>query len=238
MALRGALPWCPVASKMTGMNERELLRPTDDLVADFDRGVHMFKEFVAGCRAMNDLGPAVTVFGSARFDEDHRYYQLARKTGRALAEAGYAVITGGGPGIMEAANRGAKEAGGVSVGCTIELPVEQQANAYLDRRIDFDYFFMRKVMLLKYSSGYVCMPGGVGTMDEIFETGTLIQTGKVAQFPLVIMGYDFWEPLRAFIRDKMFGEGTVTEGEVTPLYTDTPEGAVAHIQRGQAGAVV
>ncbi len=215
---------------MGRMTEREFLSRSDDLLVDFDRAVHMFNEFVTGCRALFDLGPAVTIFGSARFDEDHRYYQLARDTGRALAEAGFTVITGGGPGIMEAANRGAKDAGGVSVGCTIVLPEEQEPNPYLDREIEFDYFFVRKVMLLKYSRAFICMPGGVGTLDEIFETGTLIQTGKVPAFPIVVMGYEFWEPLRAFLRGTMFKEGTITEGEVTPFYTDLPAEAVAHIQ--------
>ena len=212
------------------MKEREFLRRPDDLLVDFDRAVHVFHEFVSGCRALFDLGPAVTVFGSARFRPGHRYYELGRETGRALAEAGFAVITGGGPGIMEAANRGAKEAGGVSVGCTIHLPHEQQTNRYLDREIQFDYFFVRKVMLLKYSQSYVCLPGGLGTMDEIFETGTLIQTGKVPTFPIVVLGLDYWEPLREFIRDKMFGEGTLTEGEVMPFYTDEPAEAVDHIR--------
>jgi len=131
---------------------------------------------------------------------------------------------------MEAANRGAKEGGGVSVGCTIVLPHEQKTNPYLDREIAFDYFFVRKVMLLKYSSSFLCMPGGLGTLDEIFETGTLIQTGKVPTFPIVVMGVDYWDPLRAFIRDTMFAEGTLTEGEVVPYYTDSPEEAVAHIR--------
>lgn len=157
------------------MKEREFLRRPSDLLVDFDRAVHMFNEFVSGCRSLFDLGPAVTVFGSARFDYGHRYYRLARDTGRALAEAGLTVITGGGPGIMEAANRGAKDASGVSVGCNIVLPKEQAPNQYLDRSIRFEYFLVRKVMLLKYSSGFICMPGGLGTLDEIFETGTLIR---------------------------------------------------------------
>jgi len=215
---------------MTNMRERDFLRGPDDLLVDFDRAVHIFNEFVTGCRALFDLGPAVTVFGSARFDEEHRYYALARETGHALAKAGFAVITGGGPGVMEAANRGAKEAGGVSVGCTIVLPAEQEPNPYLDRVIEFDYFFVRKVMLLKYSSSFICMPGGLGTLDEIFETGTLIQTEKVPTFPIVVMGTDYWQPLRDFIRGNMFGEGTVTEGEVTPFYTDSPGEAVSYIQ--------
>jgi uncharacterized protein (TIGR00730 family) len=215
------------------MKDRELLSTSDDLLVDFDRGVRMFNEFVRGCRGLHDLGPAVTVFGSARFGEDHRYYKLARETGRALAEAGFAVITGGGPGIMEAANRGAREGGGESVGCTIVLPEEQEPNPYLDRQIEFDYFFVRKMMLRKYSQSFVCMPGGIGTMDEIFETGTLVQTRKVPAFPIVVMGYAYWEPLRTFLRTTMFGEGTLTEGEVVPHYTDDPAQAVACI-RGSA----
>ena len=211
------------------MAERAFLRGADDLLIDFDRAVHVFKEFVTGCRNLYDLGPAVTVFGSARFDEDHRYYAMAREVGRALAEAGYAVVTGGGPGIMEAANRGAKEGGGVSVGCNIELPEEQQPNAYLDRSLDFDYFFVRKVMLVKYSCAFVILPGGLGTMDEIFETATLIQTGKIDRFPLVAMGTEFWAPLRDFISTTMGGEGTVDVGDVRIFYTDTSAEAVAHI---------
>ncbi len=221
---------------MTRMKERDLLRGSDDLLVDFDRAVHVFGEFVTGCRALFDLGPAVTVFGSARFEEDHRYYQLARDTGRAFAEAGYAVITGGGPGVMEAANRGARDAGGVSVGCTIVLPQEQASNPYLDHEIEFDYFFVRKVMLLKYSSAFVCLPGGLGTLDEIFETGTLIQTGKVPDFPIVVMGYEYWQPLRDFLRGTMFTEGTLTEGEVVPFYTDVPADAVAHVRRANGSA--
>ncbi|MGB5551968.1 MAG: TIGR00730 family Rossman fold protein, partial [Thermoanaerobaculia bacterium] len=146
------------------MPEAELLRGSDDLLADFDRGVTVFNEFVTGCRNLYDIGTAVTVFGSARFDENHRYYELARQTGRDLAEAGYTVLTGGGPGIMEAANRGAQEGGGLSVGCNIALPHEQAPNRYLDRCLEFDHFFVRKVMLVKYSSAFVFMPGGFGTL--------------------------------------------------------------------------
>ena len=168
--------------------EEEFLRGADDLLVDFDRAVKVFNEFVTGCRGLYELGPAVTVFGSARFKEDHRYYQMARELGRDLAEKGFAVITGGGPGIMEAANRGAKEAGGVSVGCNIELPMEQSINPYVDITIDFDYFFVRKVMLVKYSSGFVFMPGGIGTLDEMFETLTLVQTRKCKHFPVLPWG--------------------------------------------------
>ncbi len=209
--------------------EEAFLRGPDDLLIDFDRAVHVFNEFVTGCRNLYDVGLAVTVFGSARFDEQHRYYRLAREMGRRLAEAGYAVMTGGGPGIMEAANRGAREGGGMSVGCNIELPHEQQPNAYLDRSLHFDYFFVRKVMLTKYSSAFVLMPGGYGTLDEIFETVTLIQTGKMKRFPIVAMGSDYWQGLLDFLRDTMLREGTIGADEIDALVTDDVEEAIAHI---------
>lgn len=202
--------------------EEEFLRGADDLLVDFDRAVKVFNEFVTGCRGLNELGPAVTVFGSARFKEDHRYYQMARELGRNLAEKGFAVITGGGPGIMEAANRGAKEAGGVSVGCNIALPMEQNINPYVDITIDFDYFFVRKVMLVKYSSGFVFMPGGIGTMDEMFETLTLVQTRKMQAFPCVAMGEGFWKPMLDFARESMVREGTISPGEVDVEISNSP----------------
>ncbi|MHC4408550.1 MAG: LOG family protein [Planctomycetota bacterium] len=211
-------------------NDRDLLRGADDLLVDFDRGFKIFQEFVGGCRGLYDLGPAVTVFGSARFDEGHRYYEMARAAGKALAEAGFAVITGGGPGVMEAANRGAKEGGGVSVGCNIELPREQEPNPYLDRSLDFTYFFVRKVMLVKYSIGFICMPGGFGTMDEIFETATLIQTEKMDQFPVALMGTEFYAPLGDFLRGPMMQEGCIAPNEIAALTTDDAAQAVAYIR--------
>jgi uncharacterized protein (TIGR00730 family) len=212
--------------------DEALLRGSDDLLVDFDRGFRMFQEFVTGCRALYDIGPAVSVFGSARFDESHRYYRLARDLGRELAQRGYAVITGGGPGIMEAANRGAREGGGLSIGCNIILPHEQKPNPFLDRVVDFDYFFVRKVMLVKYSSGFVLMPGGFGTLDEIFETVTLVQTGKIRHFPIVAMGRDYWQRMLDFISETMFREGAAAEGEVGGfLVTDSVTEAVDHIGR-------
>ena len=211
------------------MPEAELLRGSDDLLADFDRGVTVFNEFVTGCRNLFDIGTAVTVFGSARFDEDHRYYKLARQLGTALASAGYTVLTGGGPGIMEAANRGAQEGGGLSVGCNILLPHEQVPNDYLDRCVEFDHFFVRKVMLVKYSSAFIFMPGGFGTLDEMFETITLIQTGKMERFPLVAMGQDYWDELLDFVQKRMLKEKTINEGEVAVFGTVSPAEAVAHI---------
>jgi uncharacterized protein (TIGR00730 family) len=193
----------------------------------------ILREFLRGFRALHFVGPCVTVFGSARFPEDHRWYALGRETGRKLAESGFAVMTGGGPGIMEAANRGAKEGGGMSIGCNIELPHEQDPNPYLDLWVEFRYFFVRKVMLVKYSSAFVVLPGGFGTMDEIFETATLIQTGKILGFPLVLMGTDSWQPLLGFLRETMVAHGTVTAGEVDILtVTDDPDEAVARVREG------
>jgi hypothetical protein len=188
-------------------------------------------EFIRGFRALHFVGPSVTVFGSARFGEDHRYYELARQTGQELARAGFTVMTGGGPGIMEAANRGSKDVGGRSVGCNIDLGLKEPANAYLDRMVLFRQFFVRKVMLVKYSYAFVCMPGGVGTMDEIFEAVTLIQTGKIKDFPLILMGTDYWEPLLAFMEESMLSEGTIDQGDIDRLIlTDDPSTAAAIIR--------
>ena len=206
--------------------ELELLRGPDDLLKDFDRAVTVFNEFVHGYRALHDLGATVTVFGSARFDAEHHYYKLARRLGGELARAGFTVMTGGGPGIMEAANRGAQEVGGLSVGCNIRLPQEQQPNPYLDRILTFDYFFVRKVMLVKYSSGFVFLPGGFGTMDELFETLTLIQTGKLSAFPCVALGRAFWRPLLDVALERLYDAGTISPGEVELQLVDTVPEAV------------
>ncbi|MGH9381795.1 MAG: TIGR00730 family Rossman fold protein [Thermoanaerobaculia bacterium] len=196
------------------------------------RAVRILGEFARGFRALHFVGPCVTVFGSARFRDGHPHYDLARAVGAELATAGFTVMTGGGPGIMEAASRGAKEAGGRTVGCTIDLPEEQESNAWLDRRVDFHYFFVRKVMLVKYSYGFVVMPGGFGTMDEIFETLTLIQTGKIRDFPLVLMGVEYWQRLLQFLTAKMVPAGTINPRDVERLVlTDDPAEAVAEIRR-------
>jgi uncharacterized protein (TIGR00730 family) len=209
----------------------ELLSGPDDLEVDIARGEKVFEEYINGCRQLHDIGRAITVFGSARFGEDHQYYILAREVGRELASTGYTVVTGGGPGVMEAANRGAQEAGGMSVGCNIILPHEQEPNPYLDRCVEFDYFFVRKVMLLKYSVGFIFMPGGFGTMDEVFETATLIQTGKMNSFPMVAMGTDYWAELIDFIQKAMLAEGTIRADEVDVHQTDSPVDAVAYINK-------
>lgn len=159
------------------------------------------REFEMGFERLRRLGPAVTVFGSARYGEGTKHYKLGMKLGRELAKAGFTVMTGGGPGLMEAANRGAKEAGGRSIGCNIILPHEQGANPYVDETLTFRYFFARKVMLVKYSCAFVCLPGGFGTLDEMFEAATLIQCRKIGPFPLVLLGSKFWENLRRFVWD-------------------------------------
>lgn len=194
------------------------------------RTIRIAAEFVRGFRAMHYIGPGVTVFGSARFREGHRYYELAREMGRRIARLGFTVITGGGPGIMEAANRGAREAGGVSVGCNIQLPEEQVPNDYLDLFIEFRYFFVRKVMLVKYSYAFVVMPGGFGTLDELFEALTLIQTRKIENFPVVLMGVDYWAPLLEFIRGRLISEATISPEDADLLVaTDSPDEAVMHL---------
>ncbi len=189
------------------------------------------REFLRGFRVLHFVGPCVTVFGSARFAEDHPYYGLARQVGSRLSEIGFTVMTGGGPGIMEAANRGAKEAGGYSVGCNIALPTEQKPNAYLDEALTFRYFFVRKVMMVKYSYGFVVMPGGVGTMDELFEAVTLIQTKKIQNFPVVLMCREYWHPLELLLKD-MVQARTIDAADLNLLLlTDSVDEAMTHIQK-------
>jgi len=191
--------------------------------------LRIFKEFITGFRGMHFAGPCVTVFGSARFKEDHPFYAVGLELGRELVGAGFTVMTGGGPGVMEAANRGAKEAGGRSIGITIELPNETP-NAYLDKCLSFHYFFVRKVILVKYSYAFIVCPGGLGTLDEVFETATLIQTGKIHDFPIVLVGKDFWDPIIDFMRDTLLTQGTMDESDLDRLFvTDSPAEAVAHV---------
>ncbi len=210
--------------------ERQFLSGPQDRTSELIRVAKIAAEFIHGFRTLHFVGPCVTVFGSARFAEGHPYYDLARDVGRRLAEAGFTVMTGGGPGIMEAANRGARDVGGQTVGCSIELPHEQRPNAYLDHWITFRHFFVRKVMLVKYSYAFVALPGGLGTLDEILETATLVQTGRIKGFPIVPMPSPFWGPLTAFLQT-MTTEGTVDEADVSHLQLmDSAEAAVAHIR--------
>ena len=213
--------------------EKEFLKGGRAHDEELAGAARIFLEFIRGFRALHDLGRCVTVFGSARFREGHRYYELARALGKRLASEGFTVMTGGGPGIMEAANRGAKEGGGLSVGCNIRLPEEQEPNPYLDRFVEFDHFFVRKVMLVKYSKAFVVMPGGFGTLDEIFETVTLMQTGKIEAFPIVAMGGDFWASLGRFIRETFIEEGTISPSDLALIQrADTIDEAVQILRKG------
>ena len=214
----------------TDPSEQKFLEGPKTRSGELARLCRIMMEFLRGFRAMHFVGPCVTVFGSARFKEDHQYYNLAREMGRLLAQTGFTVMTGGGPGIMEAANRGAKDAGGPSIGCNIKLPMEQKPNPYVDRFIEFRYFFVRKVMLVKYSYAFVALPGGFGTLDELFEIATLVQTGKVKNFPIILIGTEFWEPLRAFMRERLIKIGTIDQKDYDRLIvTDSPGEAMTHI---------
>jgi hypothetical protein len=194
------------------------------------RVLRIMSEFVDSFDAMSQVPPGITIFGSARTPETDPSYQSAVALGRKLTKNGFTVITGGGPGIMEAANRGAREAGGRSVGCNIRLPQEQKPNPYVDRVVEFRHFFVRKVMLVKYSYAFVVLPGGFGTMDEVFECATLIQTGKIRNFPLVLMGTDYWQPLREFLLHRMVPEKTILPADVDRiLFTDSPDEAMDRI---------
>jgi uncharacterized protein (TIGR00730 family) len=210
--------------------ERKFLQGPQPRGFELVRAVRIFWELVRGFRALHFVGPCVTVFGSARFREDDPYYALARQVGRLLAQAGFTVMTGGGPGIMEAANRGAKEAGGPSIGCNIELPQEQKPNAYLDRWVTFRHFYIRKLMLVKYSYAFIALPGGFGTLDEIFETATLIQTHKIRDFPVVLMGREFWQPLIAFMHERLIAQKTIDPIDCERIFlTDSAEEAVRSV---------
>jgi uncharacterized protein (TIGR00730 family) len=188
------------------------------------------RDFIAGFRILHFVGPCVTIFGSARFREGHPYYDLAREVGRRVGLLGFTVLTGGGPGVMEAANRGARDVGRPSIGCNIELPKEQHVNPYVDRTVTCRYFFVRKVLLVKYSYAFIALPGGLGTLDELSEALTLIQTGKIRNFPVILMGTSYWQPLLEQMR-RMVVEGTIDEADLQLfLATDDVEAAVAHLR--------
>jgi len=212
-------------------DERLLESPTPETV-DFThtdpwRVFRIMGEFVEGFDTLAHTGRAVAVFGSARVPPGHPQYEAAAETARLLVKAGFGIITGGGPGIMEAANKGAKEAGGVSIGCNIELPFEQGTNPYVEVAINFRYFFVRKTMFVKYSEAFVIFPGGFGTMDELFEALTLIQTGKIRDFPVVLVGTEYWRGMLGWIRETMLSEGKISPDDVDLLFvTDSPEEAV------------
>ena len=227
----------PTSEREAVYRETQFLMKPRTLEREIERLKRIQAEFVRGFKGLHALGPAVTVFGSARFKEDHLYYRLARAVGAELARAGFATLTGGGPGIMEAANRGAHEAGGTSIGLNIILPHEQNANPYVDRSIEFHYFFVRKVMLVKYSCAFIVMPGGLGTLDELFEAATLVQCKKIGPFPLVLMGAQFWDGMRTWGRF-MMEQGVFQKEELGfGRITDSPEEAVELIVRSLPPAV-
>jgi uncharacterized protein (TIGR00730 family) len=210
-----------------------LLERRDSAFRDQDpwRALRILSEFVEGFDALADIPPAITVFGSARVGESDPSYAAARATGRELADAGFAVITGGGPGVMAAANRGCREAGGISIGCNIELPFEQEMNPYVDVGIDFRYFFVRKTMFAKYSEGFVVFPGGFGTLDELFEALVLIQTGKVEHFPVVLFDSAYWSGLVEWMRDRLHAEAKIGPDDLDLLAICDDVGEVAgHIR--------
>lgn len=203
----------PPAAKKSEQAEHKFLSQRRSREKEKQRLRRITKEFEMGFKELGRLGPAVTVFGSARFKPGDRYYELSRQTGNAFAKAGFTVLTGGGPGAMEAANRGAHEAGGPTYGLNIILPKEQQPNPYVNDSFEFNYFFVRKVMLVKYSCAFIVMPGGLGTLDELFEAATLIQCKKIGPFPLILIGNEFWKGLRDFVAF-MAAEGVFTPEEI------------------------
>jgi uncharacterized protein (TIGR00730 family) len=207
-----------------------LLEEPRSRIREFMTLMRVVRDLVRGFRVLHFVGPCVTVFGSARIKSDSVYYDLARKMGAVIAQLGFTVMTGGGPGIMEAANRGAKDVGGRSVGCNIELPHEQKPNACLDRFVTMHYFFVRKMLLVKYSFAFVIMPGGAGTIDEMFEALTLIQTRKIKSFPVVIMGTDYWDEILPFI-NKMAKAGMIAPSDLDLVHaTNSIDDAIAHIR--------
>ncbi len=209
--------------------------PADWLHTDPWRVLRIQAEFIEGFGLLAELGPAISVFGSARTPAGHQDYAAAEELARALAREGYAVITGGGPGIMEAANKGASQAGGVSVGLGIELPFEQGMNEWVDLGIQFRYFFARKTMFVKYAQAFVVFPGGFGTLDELFEAITLVQTGKVTSFPVVLYRSSYWQGLIDWVQDSLVGEGKISPGDISQLQvTDSIEEIVEIIQRAEA----
>jgi uncharacterized protein (TIGR00730 family) len=215
--------------RIEGTEDESLLKPSprpEFLNTDPWRSLRILSEFVEGFDALATVGPAVSVFGSARTPRSHPNYKSARRLGAGLAKAGFAVITGGGPGIMEAANRGCHEAGGLSIGCNIELPMEQGLNQYVDLGVEFRYFFVRKTMFVKYADAFIIYPGGFGTLDELFEALTLIQTRKIRDFPVVLIGSDYWGGLLDWVRGTLLAQAAITPEDVDLLrITDDPDEA-------------
>jgi len=222
-------------SEQTGDKfEKQLINSQEDLWRIF----RIMAEFVEGFETMAKIKPSIIIFGSARIKEGNKYYELARETAKNLCEKGFGIITGGGPGIMEAGNRGAKEAGGSSTGVCIQLPLEEEPNKYIDKdkKLLFRYFFVRKVMFFKYSQGYIAFPGGFGTMDELFEALTLMQTKKTSRVPIILFGSEFWKPLENWMKESLISLGYINEHDLSLFkIVDTPEDAANAIEEFHKG---
>lgn len=221
----------PILNKIIPSKEHVFLEGPKSRGYELSFAFRVFKEFIKGFRTLHFVGPCVTVFGSARFQEDHPYYIAAREIGKQIAASGLTTMTGGGPGIMEAANRGAFENGGASVGCNVQLPFEQQPNPYVQTSITFEHFFVRKTLLIKYSYAFIIMPGGFGTMDEFFETLTLVQTKTIIQFPIVLFGKEFYQPLFDYMNFMATQKTISPEDMQLVLLTDSVDEAMEHIGR-------
>lgn len=220
-------------SRSSDLNIEPKYELDNTVVGDSWRMFRIMGEFVEGFDALSTVdAPAVTIYGSARTPADHPWYSLTVDIARKLAQYGYAIITGGGPGIMEAANKGASEGGGVSIGLNISLPHEQEANPYTNFPLHFKYFFVRKVMFMKYSMAFICMPGGFGSMDELFESLTLIQTNRIKPFPIVLVGSDFWSGLVNWMQESLVGNGTISESDMQLFkIIDDPDEVVEYIKK-------
>lgn len=225
------VPPAPATAPASVKEEKYFLEGPRSRWREFTFSFQVLLEFIRGFRVLHFVGPCVAVFGSARVPEGAPYYALARRVAAEISKLGFTIMTGGGPGIMQAANQGAKDTGGFSVGCNIILPKEQSPNPYLDRWFECRYFFVRKVLMFKYSQAFVIMPGGIGTMDEFFEALTLIQTRKILDFPVVVMGTDYWQPMKDML-DSMLRAHMIDAADLNlMLFTDSVEEAVAHIQK-------
>ena len=214
--------------------ETRFLQGPQSRFREFTLAWRVLKELIQGFRQLHFIGPCVTIFGSARFPEGHPYYEQSRKIAAAISRAGFTIMTGGGPGVMEAANRGARDAKGRSVGCNIVLPMEQDPNPFLDTFVEFRYFFVRKLMLAKYSYAFVAMPGGFGTFDELFEVATLVQTGKMDEFPIVLAGTDYWMPVVQYMRETMVKDGTISMADVDRFVITDDADEIASVIRHAA----
>ncbi|HXT71444.1 MAG TPA: TIGR00730 family Rossman fold protein [Vicinamibacterales bacterium] len=230
-------PAIPTARKAKpGSSDRQFLDGPHSRWREIQLLFRATRDFIKGFRVLHFAGPCVTIFGSARFGEAHPYYPIARELGRRVSLMGFTVMTGGGPGLMEAANRGARDAGGTSVGCNIELPHEQDVNAYVDRHVTCHYFFVRKVLLFKYSYAFIALPGGLGTLDELTEALTLIQTRKIQNYPVVLIGVEYWAPFIALL-EEMVRDGAVSPGDLDLVkVTDDLDEALTHLETNTIGS--